>query len=316
MLSALDDLRGLRVPAPAWFTEAFKVPRGSGTVEVDGCPIHYLQWGDPSAPPVLMTHGFLAHARVFAFIAPLLAHRFHIVAFDLSGMGDSGWRPAYDRRAKEAMAVAEAAGLFDHTLRPLFVSHSFGGSVAIETVESHVDRFGGLIICDLMMMPHHRLQAYLERDDIRRLPPKRAKANPVYDSLEAAMARFRLAPGQPCANDYLIEFMARHSLTEVEGGWSWKFDPRILSFGRQDMSWWAGLPKRFADLSIRKAIIHGRNSLLFDEECGQHILDLAGHPLPIVGLADAQHHLMLDQPLAYTAALDAVLQSWSSAKRG
>ncbi|MEL6189132.1 MAG: alpha/beta hydrolase, partial [Myxococcota bacterium] len=77
-----DDLAPLQGPYPDWFKAAFEVPRSEGSVEVDGCAIHYFEWGERSAPPVLMTHGFMAHARVFAFVAPFLASRFHLVSYD------------------------------------------------------------------------------------------------------------------------------------------------------------------------------------------------------------------------------------------
>src|SRR3546814_7709583 len=48
---------------PRWFVDALAVPRDEGFVEVDGTRIHYFRWGRRGAPPVLMTHGFLAHAR-------------------------------------------------------------------------------------------------------------------------------------------------------------------------------------------------------------------------------------------------------------
>ena len=260
-------------------------------------------------PPVLLTHGFLAHARAFAFIAPLLARRFHLVAFDMSGMGDSGYRAEYTDRSAEPIAVAEAAGLFAHDRRPIFVTHSFGGTTAIQSLEAHHDRFAGLVVCDLMMMREAQLNDYLARDHIARLPPARAAKNKVYDDLATAMGRFRLAPSQPCTNDYLIEYMARHSLKQVDGGWTWKFDPAILR-GRHDMDWWVNIPRRFAALPCRKAVIHGRRSILFTEDSAAYIRELAGEGVPIVGVADAAHHLMLDRPLAFAAALEALLSSW------
>jgi pimeloyl-ACP methyl ester carboxylesterase len=48
-----------------------------------------LSWGDPSKLGVLLLHGFLAHARCFAFITPFLAKEYYVVAYDFFGMGDS-----------------------------------------------------------------------------------------------------------------------------------------------------------------------------------------------------------------------------------
>ena len=88
------------------------VPREEGWVTSGGCDIHYFRWGNPANPPLLLMHGFLAHARCFAFIAPFLAEHYHVVAYDLSGMGDSQARESYPDtvRAQEVVDVAEATG--------------------------------------------------------------------------------------------------------------------------------------------------------------------------------------------------------------
>ena len=96
--------------SPRWFLEALNTPYDRGSVEVDGCPINYLRWGDARKPGVILIHGGAAHAHWWAFIAPQLARNHHVVALDLSGHGDSGKRSAYEREtwADEVMAVAKA----------------------------------------------------------------------------------------------------------------------------------------------------------------------------------------------------------------
>ena len=86
---------------PEWFAWALSVPREEGFVEVGGARVHYLRWGRRDRPKLLMTHGFLAHARCFAFIAPYLAEDYDVVAFDLAGMGDSEMRGVADIAARE-----------------------------------------------------------------------------------------------------------------------------------------------------------------------------------------------------------------------
>lgn len=310
MSSALDDLTPLENSGPDWFRAAFEVPRRSGAVDVDGTPIHYLEWGDPSAPPVLMTHGFLAHARVFAFVAPLLAERFHLVAFDMSGMGDSGSRAVYGDRADEAMAVAEATGLFAHAVKPTFVTHSFGGTVAISAAEQHPDAFRGLIICDLMMMREARMRA-LMGEPRPKTDPEEKRTPTIYPDLETILGRYRLTPKQPCANDFLFEYMARHSICSEGGGFRWKFDPGILQHDRSSSGWWGHVPFRFAKLELPRAIIHGRRSRLFDAQSAAFVREIGGPEIPIVGIPEAHHHLMLDQPLAFIAALETLLEAWT-----
>src|SRR3546814_2919648 len=56
----------------------------------------------------LNTHGFLAHARCFAFIAPFLAKDYDVVAYDLSAMGDSAVRSEERRVGKECVSTCRS----------------------------------------------------------------------------------------------------------------------------------------------------------------------------------------------------------------
>src|SRR3546814_13280169 len=94
----------------------------------------------------LNTHGFLAHARCFAFIAPFLAKDYDVVAYDLSAMGDSAVRENCDlaARGREMIGVARALGLFDGAPKPAIVAHRFGASVALEALEPLPGGFAGV----------------------------------------------------------------------------------------------------------------------------------------------------------------------------
>src|SRR5690606_21227099 len=118
-----------------------------GWLDSDGCPIHYFSWGDPANPGVLLLHGFLAHARCFAFIAPLLAKNYYVVAYDFSGMGDSGARASYrdQIRLQELMDVARDTGLFESGQKPTIIAHSYGGSVGLLAMEQCQDQFSSLV---------------------------------------------------------------------------------------------------------------------------------------------------------------------------
>ncbi|MCG8592747.1 MAG: alpha/beta fold hydrolase, partial [Proteobacteria bacterium] len=128
--------------APRWFWEAIEAPCDDRVVAVDGCPIHYLHWGERDKPGIVLVHGGAAHAHWWSFIAPQLTHEYQVVALDLSGHGDSGRRQEYPREvwAKEIMAVVADAGIAEP---PIVVGHSMGGFVCIVTAAEYGDQLAG-----------------------------------------------------------------------------------------------------------------------------------------------------------------------------
>jgi pimeloyl-ACP methyl ester carboxylesterase len=302
---------------PAWFVQAMAVPREEAFVEVHGAKVHYFRWGKRGNPPLLMTHGFLAHARCFAFIAPFLAEHYDLVAYDLAGMGESEMIGDCDgeKRARDMVALAEALELFSGPMKPNIIAHSFGSGVALTAMEMAGDRFGGLIICDLMIMRPEKLAAHFEAGGGPPGSGRPDRPNNIYPDYETARGRFVLSPPQPVQEPFLLEYMAYHSLRRVDDdeqqGWSWKFDPMVFHRSVTDLAKWVQTPQRIADLPHRLAIIYGENSKLFDHDSAAFLRELGGSHIPMIAVPEAEHHLMLDQPLALVTALRSVLAFWA-----
>jgi pimeloyl-ACP methyl ester carboxylesterase len=58
---------------------------------VNGLRIHYLEWGSSDKQPLIMLHGIGRIAHTFDHIAPHFASRYHVMAVDMRGHGDSAW---------------------------------------------------------------------------------------------------------------------------------------------------------------------------------------------------------------------------------
>ena len=301
----LKPYGGERPPAPDWFEEAIAQEARTGRVTVDGASINWREWGDRSKPGLLLVHGNGAHAHWWDFIAPLLADDWHVVAPDFSGMGDSDWRETYrfSTFAHEQVAVSEAAGLFEHGRKPLIVAHSFGGIISLVTASEHGERFSGAVIVDSHIEPPGK---------DRPRPPRRQRPNRIYPDLAAALARFRLAPLQPCDNHFAVDHIARHSVREMTGedgetGLSWKFDPFIFS---KLLAEWDKLDLTSLETGCPIVFMRGEHSLLVTPEVAGYMQSLQDPPVPMITIPGAHHHVMLDQPLAFVSALRGLATAW------
>jgi pimeloyl-ACP methyl ester carboxylesterase len=198
--------------------------------------------------------------------------------------------------AREEIAVCEDSGMFGPTEPPVIVAHSFGGFVTMLTGGVYGHRLAGIVIVDSPVNPPDRPGG----------PPHReAKPHNIYPTLAAALARFRLMPPQSCENLYILDWVARHSLKEVDTGFTWKFDPRIWQrFSIGDAA------ERLRATKCRIAIFRGEKSVMMPPEIGEYVFNLLGRQAPVVEIPQARHHVMLDQPLALIAALRALLADW------
>jgi pimeloyl-ACP methyl ester carboxylesterase len=221
-----------------------------------------------------------------------------VVALDLSGHGDSGRRPGgYPRRiwADEVMAVADAARFPGP---PIVVGHSMGGLVGIITASVYGDRLAGAVIVDA---PIRRPDP--ESDSARR--GQEFRSPKVYPDRDTAKRHFRLVPGQPCDNAFVLDYIAEHSLCDVGGGVTWKFDPTVFAQTSTDV-----MSDYFVNIRCRIALVRGERSLVVPPETGEYMYELLNRNAPLVEIPEAHHHLILDQPLAFIAALRALLSDW------
>lgn len=189
--------------------------------------LHYVDWGNPGAPPMVLVHGGRDHARNWDWVAIRLRTQYHIIAPDLRGHGDSQW--AVGGSYSVADYTLDLAQLIDALQLPplILIGHSLGGSVALQYAATYPERVYKVVAIEGLGPPpwlvversaRERMRDWIaEMQALARRHPRR------YASLEDAMARMREA------NPHLSEEQARHLTIHgcyraEDGTYLWKFD--------------------------------------------------------------------------------------------
>ena len=279
---------------PTWFSDALAQTYDVGQVIVEGATIRYRVWGKPGNPVAVLVHGGAAHAGWWDHVGPHLAESHRVVALDLSGHGDSDRREHYSLEAWAAEALAVAAAEGDE--RPTVFGHSMGGFVALTVAKEFGNQVKGVVAIDSPVRETSRdVRAWLE--STREVP-----SNKVYPERDVILGRFRTLPKDDSTRDFVHDHIAEGSIIEVDGGWTWKFDPRI--FFRSQME-----PEEIAKAPCKVALIRGERGMATLDITTDVAERLGGH-VPVTVIRDAGHHIMLEQPIALIAVLQTLLGQW------
>jgi pimeloyl-ACP methyl ester carboxylesterase len=262
---------------------------------VSGLDLHLLTWGDGGRPALCFLHGGSAHAHWFDAVVTAFADRYHVVALDQRGHGESQWArpPAY---ATEDFA-ADLAGVLDGlgVRRAVVVGHSMGGHNAMGFAAWYPARVRALVVVDARpAIPAERL------DRLRR---RGAFALRPYRSLDEVVASFRLVPRETVADPKLLAHLASVGVVERDGGFSYRFDPDCNRLRRP-----ADLLPVLPRITAPTLIVRAALSPVLPLDLATRMRD-AIPGTRLVEIPDAYHHLVLDAPSAFADVLDHFLAS-------
>lgn len=220
--------------------------------------IHFRDWGDAAAPPLIIVHGLRDHSHSFDDLARGLLDRFHVFALDLRGHGDSETTPYYSfgHFLLDLHNLIRALRLE----RPVIIGHSMGGEVVAHYGGSFPELPARLVIIEGLGPPP------VNMDDERRWTvdgfariDRALAGHPGLRDLDAAYRRLRER------NPRLSESKARElallgTRAREDGTLEWKFDAMLTTMAvtgpfnlEYSMAFW----RRITAPSL---IIHGAES--------------------------------------------------------
>lgn len=260
--------------------------------------LHYVDWGNRDAPPLVLVHGGRDHCRNWDWVAQALRADWHVIAPDLRGHGDSAWSP--DGTYPTTAFVYDLAQLIHQLGRgPVtIVAHSLGGNVALRYTGLYPDTVRKLVAIEgLGPSPHvqaeraatpfaDRWRAWIDakRNAAGRLPRR-------YATIEEALARMRTE------NGYLTEAQARHLTIHgvnrnEDGSYSWKFDNHLNVWPFADIAQ-AEIEALWTTIACPTLLLYGAKSWASNPEKDGRIRHFTN--ARVVEFEDAGHWLHHDQ---------------------
>jgi pimeloyl-ACP methyl ester carboxylesterase len=136
-------------PEPPWTRD----------VAAHGARIRFVEAG--SGPPLVLVHDYLASHVAWEDVLPPLSERFHVIAPDLPGFGESE-KPSptrypytFDAFSESLVDLVAALGL----ARVSVCGHALGGAIALTIAASHPHVVDKLVLVNALVYPPPRLDA-------------------------------------------------------------------------------------------------------------------------------------------------------------
>lgn len=274
--------------------------------------LHYVDWGNPTAPPLLLVHGGRDHARSFDWVARELRDRYHVVAPDLRGHGDSAWSVGSNYHMHEF--VYDLAQLIDVVTgdggKVTAIGHSFGGAILSNYASSFPERIEKFVNIEGFGPPPHLAEQWSEtpmheqmRTWVEQLRGIAARAPRRYASI--AEAAERMKKENPSLSDTQAEHLTIHGVARNEDGtYSWKFDNYFRSFPPR--VWQAdAMVEMWQRIDCPTLFVRGDDSWAGDPQADGRLAALSdGHQ---VSIPNAAHWVMHDNLAAFMQATDTFL---------
>jgi pimeloyl-ACP methyl ester carboxylesterase len=269
-------------------------------VILGGRRFHCLSWGSTSLPPVLLLHGGNQSAHTWDVVCLALSRRYHCVALDQRGHGDSEWSYEFDY-GPDAHA-GDVERLVDHLGWSRFViaGMSMGCLNALQFSATRPERVAGFVAIDA--------GPYIERGGGEAIVDF-VEANRHHETLDGFVdAAMQFNPRRR------PEFL-RHSLLHTvrrlsDGSFAWRADRR-RPFNIADMEHWlAGVPAMLPRITCPTLVVRGAESKVLSHEgqtrFARELPDGRAATVP-----DAGHTVQGDNPTGLVAVLEPFLGSLS-----
>ena len=263
-------------------------------IQIDNLSLHYLDWGNTDAVPIVLLHGLCGNAHCWDFFARSVANEYRLIAVDQRGHGDSDWAESYGPRDY----VLDLEAFVDNLKLSQFVliGHSMGGINAIIYAARHPEQVSALIIVDI--------GPEIAAAGIERMERERASEPEAFGSEEEAISYMKKL--EPRQSDNFIRHQMKYALKRDEKGrLTFKYDKKLLGTELRSPTW---LWEQVTQIICPALLIHGAESDMLAAEVAQSMAGSLAFG-SVIDVEGAGHSVHGDNPEAFEAAVRDFLRS-------
>ncbi|MBV8085250.1 MAG: alpha/beta hydrolase [Chloroflexi bacterium] len=192
-------------------------------LQINGLKLHYLDWGNDAARTILCVHGLRGNAHSFDGFARRFCDRFHILAVDVRGRGDSAWSPAGEYTVDAYVSDLEGLVTALRLARFSYVGTSMGGRIGMNYARHNSSHLEGFVLNDI--------GPDVEPAGSGRITSEAAATPDSFATLEAFLEyrRRSFTPTALLPDEVQREMALTHVRQLPSGRWRWKNDPAFLA---------------------------------------------------------------------------------------
>jgi pimeloyl-ACP methyl ester carboxylesterase len=270
---------------------------------VNGLDLHYVEWGTPGAPSLVLLHGFQSNAHTWDTFSQAMAETYHVCALDQRGHGDSAWAPSGDYASQSF--VSDIAGFLEAlNLAPtVLIGHSMGGRHAAMVAADHPHLAKKVVIVDTPAELPPALRAMFDQQPASNAPLQPETFATFEEVVANGIAQYPLTP------EAELRHANYHNLSRgTDGKWRWRWDLGLLEWRRLNRSGQSDLYTYLQRMQCPTLLIRGASSPLLPPDIAQKMLQA----LPqgrMVEIQHAAHTVNADNAVEFNAITAAFVQA-------
>jgi esterase len=268
-------------------------------IAINGLQLHYVEWGSPVNPSLVLLHGFQSNAHTWDTFSQAMADTYHVLALDQRGHGDTSWAPAGNYAPESSVSDIDGFITALRLAPTVVIGHSMGGRHAAMVAANYPDKVRKVVIVDTAAEFPPAMRSQQSTTDA---PPQPETFATFEEVVQNGIKQYPLTP------EAELRHANYHNLyRRADGKWGWRWDINLLQWRRRNRSAPGDLYTYLQRIQCPTLLIRGQRSPLLTPEVAQKMIQALPNGRT-VDIANAAHTVNADNAPEFNAVTAAFLK--------